>query len=141
MVSIVTSVRLREGSEREWDDAMRERMAAAGRQPGWVGGQLLQPEDSGSTRIIVGTWRSRDDWKRWHEDPRFTQTRRELDGLTAAPEEHTWFRVTIDARPAGDGRPASRARKSPARPGKGGGKSARKGGTAGPASPDLEGVD
>jgi heme-degrading monooxygenase HmoA len=141
MVSIVTSVRLKQGSEREWDDAMRERMVAAGRQPGWIGGQLLQPEDAGPTRVIVGTWRSRDDWERWHEDPRFTQTRQELDGLTAAPEEHTWFRVTIDARPAGDARAAGRARKAPARPSKGGGKSARKGGPAEQASPDLEGVD
>ena len=141
MVSIVTSVRLKEGSEREWDDAMRERMAAAGRHPGWIGGQLLQPEDAGSTRIIVGTWRSRDDWERWHEDPRFTQTRHELDGLTAAPEEHTWFRVAIDARPAGDAPAASRARKSPARPSKGGGKSPRKRGPGDQASPDLEGVD
>ena len=64
MVSIMTSVRLKEGSEREWDDAMRDRMIAAGRQPGWIGGQLLQPADPGPTRVIVGTWRSRDDWRR-----------------------------------------------------------------------------
>lgn len=136
MVSIVTSVRLREGSEQEWDDAMRERMAAAGQQPGWIGGQLLQPEDSSPTRIIVGTWQSRDDWQRWHTDPQFTRTREELDGLTAAPEEHTWCRVAIDARPAG------RGRTSPARGAKGAGKAGRKSsGQPDAASPDLEGVD
>ena len=141
MVSIVTSVRLKEGSEREWDDAMRERMAAAGRQPGWIGGQLLQPEDSNPTRIIVGTWQSRDDWARWHADPQFTRTREELDGLTAAPEEHRWCRVAIDARPAGEARATTRTRKPAPRAAKSGGKGARKDGPAGQASPDLEGVD
>lgn len=141
MVSIVTSIRLKEGSEQEWDEAMRERMAAAGRQPGWIGGQLLQPEDSTPTRIIVGTWQSRDDWARWHDDPQFTRTREELDGLSAGPEEHTWCRVTLDVRAADEARPASRARRSPRRPPKATGKSARKGGSADPRSADLEGVE
>src|SRR5689334_6798653 len=71
MVSIVTSVRLKQGREREWDDAMRERMAAAGKQSGWIGGQLLQPESATPSRIIVGTWQSREAWARWHADPQF----------------------------------------------------------------------
>lgn len=135
MVSIVTSVRLKEGREREWDDAMRERMAAAGKQSGWIGGQLLQPESAAPSRIIVGTWQSREAWERWHADPKFAKTREELDSLTAAPEEHTWCKVAIDARPGGQ------ARKSPARGAKA--QSSRKGGgEPGDAkSPDLEGVD
>lgn len=141
MVSIVTSIRLKEGSEREWDETMRERMAAAGRQPGWIGGQLLQPDDSAPTRIIVGTWQSRDDWARWHDDPQFARTREELDRLTAGPEQHTWCRVALDVR-AGDGaEPESRARRSPARPAKGAGKSGRKGAPAERPSSDLEGVE
>ena len=136
MVSIVTSVRLKQGREREWDDAMRERMAAAGKQSGWIGGQLLQPESAAPSRIIVGTWQSREAWARWHADPQFAKTREELDSLTAAPEEHTWCQVAIDARPSGQ------ARKSPARDAKGG-RSARKGGDepADAKSPDPEGVD
>ena len=141
MVSIVTSVRLKEGSEPEWDEAMRERMAAAGRQPGWIGGQLLQPEDSTPARIIVGTWQSRDDWARWHDDPRFTRTREELDGLSAGPEEHTWCRVALDVRAVDDARARGRGRRSPARSAKGAGKSARRGAPAGTPSADLEGVE
>jgi heme-degrading monooxygenase HmoA len=98
MVSIVTNVRLQEGRERDWDAVMRERMAAAAKQPGWIGGQLLEP-DAGSRRTIVGTWRTRDDWQRWHEDPAFTKTRQELDRLTTEPEQHTWYRVVVDVRP------------------------------------------
>jgi heme-degrading monooxygenase HmoA len=100
MVSIVTNVRLREGRERDWDTAMRERMAAAARQPGWIGGQLLESDGGAAHRTIVGTWQTRGDWQRWHEDPSFTKTRAELDDLTAEPEQHTWYGVLVDARPA-----------------------------------------
>jgi len=98
MVSIVTQIRLKEGSQHEWDTAMRERMAAAAKHPGWIGGQLLQGDTAGDRRIIVGTWKSRADWQAWHQDPKFTRTRAALEGLAAEPEQHTWCRVIVDAR-------------------------------------------
>ena len=48
MVTIVTEVQLKEGSEPKWDKVMRERMAAAREHPGWVGGQLLKPDNDRS---------------------------------------------------------------------------------------------
>jgi hypothetical protein len=37
MMTIVTHVHLKEGVEREWDAAMRARLSAAKKRPGWVG--------------------------------------------------------------------------------------------------------
>ena len=54
---------------------------------GWLGGQLLQPESDPHRRVIVGTWKTRDDWKEWHTDPRFQETRAELNQLVRGPEE------------------------------------------------------
>src|SRR5262245_12868626 len=93
MMTIVTYVHLKEKAGREWDAAMRTRLAAARRRPGWVGGQLLRPDDKPDTRVIVGTWRTRADWEEWHDDPKFAETRQRLDGLEGAPAEHrctTW---------------------------------------------------
>ncbi len=98
MVRIVTQIRLKEGSQHEWDAAMRERMAAAVKHPGWIGGQLLQGDTAGDRRINVGTLKSRADWQAWHQDPKFTKTRAALEGLAAEPEQHTWCRVVVDAR-------------------------------------------
>src|SRR5262249_14436122 len=109
MVTIVTDVRLKEGSEQDWDTAMRERMAAAKKHAGWVGGQMLWPEDDPTRRVIVGTWQTRDDWERWHEDPEFAETREELEGLVMEPEEHEWHEVVLDVRHAA-ARPAGRTR-------------------------------
>jgi len=38
MMTIVTHIQLKEGTEHEWDAVMRKRLAAAKKQPGWVGG-------------------------------------------------------------------------------------------------------
>jgi hypothetical protein len=54
MMTIVTHVHLRDGTERDWDAAMRTRLAAARKASGWVGGQLLRPADKPDRRVIVG---------------------------------------------------------------------------------------
>lgn len=101
MMTVITEVALRPGSEPEWDQAMRDRLAAAEQQPGWVGGQLLIPLDGLNRRVIVGTWSTRADWEAWHADPAFRETRERMDGLEERPGEMRWFEV-VDARePAG----------------------------------------
>ena len=98
MMTIVTRVTLRQGSEPEWDDAMRQRLAAAKDQPGWIGGQLLMPLDRLDQRVIVGVWQSRADWEAWHAEETFRATRARLEGLEAAPGEHAWHEVLLDLR-------------------------------------------
>lgn len=101
MMTVITRVFLKSGREPEWDEAMRERLAAAsGDQKGWVGGQTLIPADSPNQRVIVGTWNSRADWESWHEDPAFKETRQRLAELQDKPDEMEWFAVAIEAREA-----------------------------------------
>ena len=98
MMTIVTHVHLKEGAGQEWDGAMRTRLSAAKKRPGWVGGQLLRQSDKPNRRVIVGTWRTRADWEAWHQDPQFSETRRRLDGLENGPAEHWWHEVVLDVR-------------------------------------------
>ena len=98
MMTIVTHAHLKEGAGREWDTAMRTRLSAAKKRPGWVGGQLLRQSDKADRRVIVGTWRTRADWEAWHQDPQFAETRQRLDGLEGGPAEHWWHEVVLDVR-------------------------------------------
>jgi heme-degrading monooxygenase HmoA len=97
MMTVVTTIRLRPGGEDEWDTAIRERFESARDRPGWISGQLLTPDDASSTRVIVGTWRSRDDWATWHHDPDFLDQRSTLERLEDEPSRSEWFRVVADA--------------------------------------------
>ncbi|HKA62799.1 MAG TPA: antibiotic biosynthesis monooxygenase family protein [Methylomirabilota bacterium] len=119
MVTIVTGIELKQGREEEWDAAMQERMSAVRDQPGWVGGQMLRPEGEPARRLIVGTWQTQDDWKRWHDDPEFASTRDELDDLTEGTEQHEWYGVVLDVRPSKQTRGAS-SKRSSARSGRSG---------------------
>jgi heme-degrading monooxygenase HmoA len=101
MMTVVTTTTLRSGAEAEWDDAMRERFDSARGREGWISGQLLTPDDESSTRVIVGTWRSREDWQNWHSDPAFLEQRETLERLEQEPSRSEWYRVVADARADG----------------------------------------
>jgi heme-degrading monooxygenase HmoA len=97
-MTIVTLVTLKEGSEPEWDEAMRVRLEAVKDQPGWIAGQLAIPVDRLDQRAIIGTWETRAHWEAWHNDPAFAETRERLEGLQAAPAEVRWFEVVTEER-------------------------------------------
>ena len=101
MMTVVTTSTLLPGSEAEWDRAMRERFESVRSRPGWISGQLLTPDDGTSTRVIVGTWASREDWESWHHDPAFLEQRETLERLEQEPSRSQWFRVVADARTDG----------------------------------------
>jgi hypothetical protein len=48
--------------------------------------------------VIIGTWKTRDDWKEWHTDPRFQESRGEFDQLVRGPEECSWRDVVLEIR-------------------------------------------
>ena len=93
MMTVVTHVELKPGTESEWDRTMHERLLAAEGREGWVAGQLLRPVDKPHQRVIVGTWRSRAHWETWHRDPAFRETRTRLDALEARPAQEWWHEV------------------------------------------------
>jgi heme-degrading monooxygenase HmoA len=98
MMTIVTRITLKAGTEPAWDAAMRERLTAVRDQPGWIGGQLLIPLDGLNHRVIIGTWQTRAAWEAWHNDRSFAETRARLEGLEAGPAEHWWHEVIEDVR-------------------------------------------
>jgi len=100
MMTVITRVTLRAGTELEWDEAMRERLGAARAQAGWIGGQMLIPLDGLNQRVIVGTWETRADWAAWHEDPAFQATRARMEELQEETDQLEWFEVAIEAREA-----------------------------------------
>lgn len=98
MMTVITRVTLKQGSEPEWDAVMHERLAAAKARRGWVGGQLLMPIGTFDQRMIVGTWETRADWEAWHEDEAFRATRERLERLQVEGSETTWHEVLEDVR-------------------------------------------
>ena len=51
-------------------------------------------------RAIVGVWQTRADWEAWHADPKFRETRQQMEGLEAAAAQEWWHEVVADLRAA-----------------------------------------
>lgn len=98
MMTVVTTLKLEPEAEAQWDSLIQERFRSAHRREGWISGQLLSPPDEPHTRVIVGTWRSQQDWEAWHDDPAFLATRARLDELRPQTNETVWYEVLEDAR-------------------------------------------
>ena len=41
---------------------------------------------------------TQDDWKAWHEDETFQETRQRMEGLQEGPDELEWFEVVTEGR-------------------------------------------
>jgi heme-degrading monooxygenase HmoA len=93
MLTVITETTVLSGQEAAWDAAYHERASDARRQGGWVDLHLLIPVDDRSRRVVVGTWRDRESWQRWHETETFRTTRERLDAATAEHGEDRWFEV------------------------------------------------
>src|SRR3954464_1905919 len=104
MLTVITRLTLKDGAEEEWDRTMSDRMRAAEGQDGWIGGQLLKPRAEPATRVIVGTWDSRENWEDWHGEEAFRETRERLEGLQAGPADVAWHEAVLDPRGGGAAR-------------------------------------
>jgi heme-degrading monooxygenase HmoA len=93
MMTVVTTTTVENEAGDQWDRAMHERVRAASGMDGWVAVQLLRDADEPRRRAIIGTWQSRDDWARWHDDETFKATRAELAGLEDGPSTTVWYEV------------------------------------------------
>ena len=98
MMTVITHVTLRQGSEPEWDAAMRDRLDSAQGRQGWIGSQLLIPLDGPNQRTVVGTWNTRADWEAWHADDAFLETRERMEGLQDGASDMTWYEVVTEER-------------------------------------------
>ena len=93
MMTVISETMVRAGRERDWDRAYHQRAADASRQDGWIDLHLLIPVDALLHRVVVGTWRDRGAWERWHETETFRRTRQALDDATESHTADRWFKV------------------------------------------------
>lgn len=95
MYTVITETTLKPGKEAEWDHAFQERVKSVSQQPGWMGVDLLTPDGDQTKRVVIGNWRSQEDWDHWHASDAFKQSRSQLGEATADDGEPRWYEVTL----------------------------------------------
>lgn len=95
MMTVITHIKIAQGQEPDWDAAMRERVAAARDQAGFVSVQLCIPADALDERVVVGTWQTRADWEAWHGSEAFRDTRERMDRCEVERKGEWWHEVLL----------------------------------------------
>lgn len=52
---------------------------------GYISGETLRSLDDPNEYLVISTWNSLDDWRRWEADKERQQLQSEIDGLLHAP--------------------------------------------------------
>jgi heme-degrading monooxygenase HmoA len=95
MKTVITHVHLQPGHEADWDEAFGARVAAAKEQAGFVSVLVCVPDDAPEDRLVIGTWQSEDDWRAWHEQEEFVETRMRLERADEHSGTPSWHEVLI----------------------------------------------
>ena len=58
---------------------------------GYISGETLRSLDDPSEYLVISTWNSLNDWKRWESDKERHEIQNEIDSLLRAPSLHRVF--------------------------------------------------
>ncbi|MBI4335017.1 MAG: antibiotic biosynthesis monooxygenase [Chloroflexi bacterium] len=68
MVTIIQERHIKPGKQEELKVLLRQLRLAAMNHPGYVTGETLVNVADPNHEIVIGTWRSQEDWKAWEGD-------------------------------------------------------------------------
>jgi len=60
-------------------------------QPGYISGETFTRIDKKDECMVIGTWRSLDDWNRWLNNPQRTKVQAEIDRLLGEETEYAIY--------------------------------------------------
>ena len=61
---------------------------ATTRQDGYISGETLQRIDKPGETVVVSTWESAEDWRRWVKNPERIQLQEKIDALLGKETEY-----------------------------------------------------
>ena len=68
-VRIIIDLKVKKGRESDFSKLLRELRLRAVPSKGYISGETLRAMDDPSNYIVITTWQSIDDWKKWEKNP------------------------------------------------------------------------
>jgi len=70
---------------------LKKLRALALNQPGYLSGETLNRIDSKGECMVIGTWRSLEDWNSWVNNPQRIEVQAEIDRLLGEETEYAMY--------------------------------------------------
>jgi heme-degrading monooxygenase HmoA len=87
-VKVLIKRKVAEEKAKEMIPLFRKMRALATKQPGYISGETMRNLDNPDTFLVISTWQSSDDWKRWVQTSERKQIQDQIDALLGGATEY-----------------------------------------------------
>ena len=84
-VRIIIDRKVKKGREADFSKLLRGLRSKAVPSKGYISGETLRASDDPHNYIVITTWQSIDDWKKWENSPERKKTQNKIEKLMARP--------------------------------------------------------
>ena len=84
-VRIIIDRKVKKGKELEFSKLLRDLRSKAVPSKGYISGETLRSLDDHNNYIVITTWQSVDDWKKWEKNPERKKIQAKIEKLMARP--------------------------------------------------------
>ena len=86
-VRIIIDRKVKKGKESDFSKFLRELRSKAIPSKGYISGETLRALNDPQNYIVITTWQSVDDWKKWEKDPERKKIQTKIEKLMARPSK------------------------------------------------------
>ena len=90
-VKVMIRRKVPEDKARQMIPLFREMRSLANEQPGYITGETMRNLENSDEFLVISTWETSDDWKRWVQSAERQQIQSEIDDLLGGKTNYEIF--------------------------------------------------
>ncbi len=90
-VRIIIDRKVKKGRESDFSKLLRELRLKAVPSKGYISGETLRALDDPTNYIVITTWQSVDEWKKWEKNPERKKIQTKIEKFMARPTKTKIF--------------------------------------------------
>ena len=87
-VKILIKREVPEKKEKDLNILLREMRTFCTQQPGYISGETLERADQPGQFLVISTWQSADDWRKWTLSPDRAEIQSKIDALLGTETQY-----------------------------------------------------
>jgi len=84
-VKVIIDRKVKKGKEVEFFNLLKELRSKAVSSKGYISGETLRALPDLHNYVVVSTWQSADDWKKWEKDPQRRKIQARIEKIVVRP--------------------------------------------------------
>ena len=85
VVKVIIDRKVKKGKEVEFFNLLKELRSKAVSSKGYISGETLRALPDLHNYVVVSTWQSADDWKKWEKDPQRRKIQARIEKIVVRP--------------------------------------------------------